>query len=45
MTWCHSSSRERPSAKSDVKNSKGVNNTNNNNDNKLGIIVIISKFY
>ena len=31
---------ERPSANSDVKNSKGVNNNNNNNNNKLLIYVI-----
>ena len=25
-TWCHSNSSEKPSASTDVKNSKGVNN-------------------
>ena len=29
-TCCHSNSRERPSAKTDVKNSQGVNNNDNN---------------
>ena len=28
-TCCHSNSREKPSANTDVKNSKGVNNNNN----------------
>ena len=32
-TCCHSNSREKPSANTDVKNSKGVNNNNNNNNN------------
>ena len=32
-TWCHSNSIERPSAKTDVKNSQGVNNNNDNNNN------------
>ena len=35
-TCCHSNSNERPSANTDVKNSKGVNN-NNNNNNKVVI--------
>ena len=30
-TCCHSNSSERPSAKTDVKNSQGVNNNNNIN--------------
>ena len=30
MTSCHSNSSERPSAKTHVKNSPGVNNNNNN---------------
>ena len=30
-TCCHSNSSEKPSANIDVKNSKGVNNSNNNN--------------
>ena len=37
-TWCHSSSREKPSGNTDVKKSKEVNNNynnsiNNNNNN------------
>ena len=31
-TCCHSDSSEKPSAKTDAKNSKGVNNNNNNNN-------------
>ena len=31
---CHSNSSEKPSANTDVKNSKGVNNNNDNNNNK-----------
>ena len=33
-TCCHSNSSEKPSANTDVKNSKGVNNNNNNNTQK-----------
>ena len=36
-TYCHSNFNERSSAKTDVKNSKGVNN--NNNDNKTSILL------
>ena len=32
-TCCHSDSCEKPSANTDVKNSKGVNYNNNNNNN------------
>ena len=32
-TCCHSNSSEKPSANTDVKNSKGVNNNNNNDNN------------
>ena len=32
-TCCHSNSKERPSAKTDVKNNQGVNNNNDNNNN------------
>ena len=32
-TCCHSNSSEKPSANTDVKNSKGVNNNNDNNNN------------
>ena len=32
-TCCHSNSSERPSANTEVKNSKGVNKDNNNNNN------------
>ena len=32
-TCCHSKSSEKPSAKTDVKNSEGVSNNNNNNNN------------
>ena len=36
-TFCHSNSSEKPSADSDVKNSKGVtNNNSSNNENMLG---------
>ena len=35
VTWCHSNSSEKPSANTDMKNSKGVNNNNNNNNNSL----------
>ena len=31
-TCCHSNSSEKPSANTDVKNSKGVNSNNNNNN-------------
>ena len=34
-TCSHSNSCEKPSANTDVKNSKGVNNNNNNNNNNL----------
>ena len=37
-TCCHSNSSEKPSANTDVKNSRGVNNNNNNNNNKEPII-------
>ena len=33
-TCCHSNSSEKPSANTDVKNSKGVNNNNNNKSHK-----------
>ena len=49
-TWgdcCHSNSGEKPSANADVKNSKRVNN--NNNDNNIKIIIdrniYISPYY
>ncbi len=32
-TFCHSNSSKKPSANTDVKNSKGINNNNNHNDN------------
>ena len=32
-TCCHSNFSERPSAKTDVKNSQGINNDNNNTNN------------
>ena len=35
-TCCHSNSSEKPSANTDVKNSKRVNNNNNNNNNNNG---------
>ena len=31
LETCHSNSNKKPSAKTDVKNSQGVNNNNNNN--------------
>ena len=34
-TCCHSNSREKPSANTDVKNSKGVNNNNTNGSPNL----------
>ena len=34
-TCCHLNSSEKPSAKTDVKNSWGVNNNNNNDNNNL----------
>ena len=34
-TCCHSNSTEKPSANTDVKNSKGVNNDNDNDNNKV----------
>ena len=40
-TCCHSNASEKPSAKTDAKNSKGVNNNNNNNS----LSWIIKKFY
>ena len=36
-TCCHSNSSEKPSANTDVRNSKGVNNNNNNNNNSVKI--------
>ena len=33
-TCCHSNSNEKPSANTDVKNSRGVNNNNNNNNSR-----------
>ena len=35
LTCCHSNSSEKPSANTDVKNSKGVNNNNNINNNHM----------
>ena len=35
-TCCHSNSSEKPLAKTDVKNSQGVNNNNNNDDDDDG---------
>ena len=34
-TCCYSNSSEKPSANTDVKNSKGVNNNNNNNNSNM----------
>ena len=36
-TYCYSDSSEKPSANTDVKNSKGVNN---NNDNKCAMLIM-----
>ena len=33
LETCHSNSNKKPSAKTDVKNSQGVNNNNNHNNN------------